>query len=108
MEQTFIGVTEHNMQKRNNLMNEIAFDKVLRALERGKQCMVFVHSRKDTGKTARAIQELAGKRGKTSLFSPYIVDKKKGGGKDKDGDVISSKIRSEFAHLQNGVKVWQC
>eukprot|EP00955_Chlamydomonas_euryale_P107500 365775-Chlamydomonas_euryale.AAC.3 len=30
--------------------------------------MVFVHSRKDTGKTARALADLAGKNGETALF----------------------------------------
>jgi len=117
LEQTFIGVSEHNMQRRLNLMNEIAFEKAVRALERGKQVMVFVHSRKDTGKTARAIQELAGKRGKTHLFSPYTT----GSGKSGDPDVkaeeskrsesgkapnpaATGKIRSEYAYLVTGVK----
>ena len=56
LKQTFVGVSEHNMHKRLNMMNEIAFDYAVKALARGKQVMVFVHSRKDTGKTARAIQ----------------------------------------------------
>lgn len=56
LKQTFVGVSEHNMHKRLSMMNEIAFDFAVKALARGKQVMVFVHSRKDTGKTARAIQ----------------------------------------------------
>jgi len=45
--------------KRQMLMAEIAYDKVSAALKSGKQGMVFVHSRKDTVKTARALAELA-------------------------------------------------
>jgi replicative superfamily II helicase len=35
---------------------------VIDSLKRGYQAMVFVHSRKDTGKTARTLADLAGKQ----------------------------------------------
>lgn len=42
-------------------MNHICYDIVLDSLRRGYQVMVFVHSRKDTGGTARALAEIASK-----------------------------------------------
>ena len=57
--QNFVGVTENNAMKRQLLMAEIAYDKCASALRSGKQAMVFVHSRKDTVKTARQLAEIA-------------------------------------------------
>lgn len=49
-------------------------------------------------------QELAGKRGKVGLFTPYMMDK---GGEEesKVPNLNQGKLRSEYAHLQKGVKV---
>ncbi|KAF5933941.1 hypothetical protein HYC85_030112 [Camellia sinensis] len=61
--QQYIGISEHNFQARNNLLNEICYNKVVDSLKQGHQAMVFVHSRKDTGKTADKLVELAQKNG---------------------------------------------
>ncbi|GMH32834.1 hypothetical protein BSKO_00668 [Bryopsis sp. KO-2023] len=66
----FVGVSEANFVKRNLLMMEICYEKVASALKRGKQAMVFVHSRKDTGKTARGLAQIAAQRSETEHFSP--------------------------------------
>ncbi|GJU16853.1 hypothetical protein Tco_1144819, partial [Tanacetum coccineum] len=50
--QQYIGITEPNFQARNELRNEICYRKVVVSIKQGHQLMVFVHSRKDTGKTA--------------------------------------------------------
>ncbi len=42
---------------------------VVASLKAGHQVMVFVHSRKDTGKTARVLADLAAKNGDSELFS---------------------------------------
>lgn len=42
---------------------------VVDSLKQGNQCMVFVHSRKDTGKTARILADLAAKHGELHLFT---------------------------------------
>lgn len=68
LEQTFIGVTEKNKLKRNEVMNKITYEKLVHALERDKQVMIFVHSRKDTSKTAMALIELAQRSGGLSLL----------------------------------------
>ena len=57
--QVFIGVSETNAMKRQNVTIRIAFKKACEALRKGKQAMVFVHSRKDTVKTARQLAEIA-------------------------------------------------
>ena len=41
--QTFVGVTETNVQARNDRMLELAYDKGLAALRNGKQVTAFVH-----------------------------------------------------------------
>jgi activating signal cointegrator complex subunit 3 len=43
---------------------------VVDAVRRGAQAMVFVHSRKETAKTARTLLEIANQRGEADLFSP--------------------------------------
>ena len=50
-------------------MNEIAFEKCVDAVKRGRQVLVFVHSRKETAKTAQAIAEIARKEGQLGLFT---------------------------------------
>lgn len=67
--QKFIGVTEKNAMKRQTLMTQIAYNKACEALKNGKQAMVFVHSRKDTVKTARQLAEFAAAQGGLELFS---------------------------------------
>jgi hypothetical protein len=68
LRQTFIGVTEKQRVRRNNLMNRFAYDKVVAALENDKQVMIFVHSRRDTSKTLEALRELIAKNNSGALF----------------------------------------
>ncbi|EJD54668.1 Sec63-domain-containing protein [Auricularia subglabra TFB-10046 SS5] len=58
LRQQFIGVTEKKAIKRYQVMNEVCYEKVLD--QAGKnQTLVFVHSRKETAKTARFIRDMA-------------------------------------------------
>ncbi|KAK1407351.1 hypothetical protein QVD17_38965 [Tagetes erecta] len=66
--QQYIGITEPNFQARNELLNEVCYRKVVDSLKQGHQAMVFVHSRKDTGKTADKLIELARKYDELDLF----------------------------------------
>ncbi|CAG9467191.1 unnamed protein product [Pedinophyceae sp. YPF-701] len=70
LETHYLGVTETNVMAQKQLMNELAYDKCVETLRQGHQAMVFVHSRKDTGKTARALAEIAQARGHLDLFVP--------------------------------------
>eukprot|EP00887_Chlorella_sp_A99_P000213 scaffold13.g213.t1 len=87
----FVGVSERNVMARNGIMDEVCYQKARRdcfqierktapfaalkagnlvvdSLRRGFQAMVFVHSRKDTGRTARALALKAQQAGETALF----------------------------------------
>ncbi|KZV62423.1 Sec63-domain-containing protein [Peniophora sp. CONT] len=58
LQQQFIGVTEKKAIKRYQVMNEVCYEKVLD--QAGKnQTLVFVHSRKETAKTARFLRDQA-------------------------------------------------
>jgi len=59
LEQQFIGITEKKALKRYQLMNEIVYEKILEHSGNQKQILVFVHSRKETAKTARAVLDMA-------------------------------------------------
>jgi activating signal cointegrator complex subunit 3 len=68
LDQTFIGVTEKQRVRRNDLMNRFAYEKVITALQNDKQIMIFVHSRKETSKTIDALRELIAKYNTSELF----------------------------------------
>jgi len=58
LKQHYIGITEKKSVKKMLLMNEITYDKVIERA--GKhQMIIFVHSRRETVRTARAIREMA-------------------------------------------------
>lgn len=57
LEQQYIGVTEKKPIKRLQLMNDVVYEKVIEHAGKN-QVLIFVHSRKETSKTARAIRDL--------------------------------------------------
>jgi pre-mRNA-splicing helicase BRR2 len=59
LQQVYIGITEKKAFKRHQMMNEIAYDKIMEQAANRQQVIVFVHSRKDTAATAKAIRDLA-------------------------------------------------
>ncbi|ORZ39296.1 pre-mRNA-splicing helicase-like protein BRR2 [Catenaria anguillulae PL171] len=62
LQQQYIGITEKKALKRFQVMNQVTYEKV--AEQMGKnQVLVFVHSRKDTAKTARQIRDMAIEQG---------------------------------------------
>lgn len=57
LQQQYIGITEKKAVKRFQTMSMIVYEKIMERA--GKhQVLVFVHSRKETGKTARAIRDI--------------------------------------------------
>ncbi|GAA5923960.1 hypothetical protein JCM1841_000119 [Sporobolomyces salmonicolor] len=58
LKQEFIGVTEKKAIKRMQVTNEICYEKVLEHVAKD-QIIIFVHSRKETAKTARFLRDLA-------------------------------------------------
>jgi antiviral helicase SLH1 len=71
LEQHFVGVKGKagSKQSKENL-EQVACEKVVEMLRQDKQVMVFVHSRKDTVKTARELLERAQADGEGDLFDP--------------------------------------
>ncbi|CEP21995.1 unnamed protein product [Cyberlindnera jadinii] len=65
--QQFIGITEKNSFKKTVAMNEACYDKILEAA--GKyQVIIFVHSRKDTFRTAKWLRDKLLEEDKLHLF----------------------------------------
>lgn len=58
LQQQFIGITEKKAIKRYQVTNEVCYQKVLDQAGRN-QTLVFVHSRKETVKTARFLRDTA-------------------------------------------------
>lgn len=60
LKQEFIGVTDKKAIKQLKTMNDICYNKVLEQVgQRGNQMLIFVHSRKETAKTAKYIRDKA-------------------------------------------------
>ncbi|KAK3063954.1 Pre-mRNA-splicing helicase BRR2, partial [Teratosphaeriaceae sp. CCFEE 6253] len=58
LRQEFIGVTEKKAIKQLRTMNDVCYNKVLEQVGQNKQQMlIFVHSRKETAKTAKYIRD---------------------------------------------------
>lgn len=55
--QQFIGITEKKGLKKYQALNDACYEKVMESLKDGQQVIVFVHSRKETAKTAKAIAD---------------------------------------------------
>jgi len=76
LDQAFIGIIEKNFQKKLAMLNDLAFLKAAESVRSRNQVMIFVHSRKDTGKTARALLEAAKAVGDSGVFksSEFVVN----------------------------------
>uniref|UniRef100_A0A8C9Z2L4 U5 small nuclear ribonucleoprotein 200 kDa helicase n=1 Tax=Sander lucioperca TaxID=283035 RepID=A0A8C9Z2L4_SANLU len=67
LEQTYVGITEKKAIKRFQIMNEIVYEKIMEHAGKN-QVLVFVHSRKETGKTARAVRDMCLEKDTLGLF----------------------------------------
>ncbi|KAL3528461.1 hypothetical protein ACH5RR_007783 [Cinchona calisaya] len=99
--QQYIGISEHNFLARVDLLNDICYNKVIDSLKQGHQAMVFVHSRKDTGKTAEKLVELAQRNEDLELFRndshPQFELKKK--------EVLKSRNREVVELFEHGIGI---
>eukprot|EP00934_Nitzschia_sp_Nitz4_P003078 Nitzschia sp. Nitz4//scaffold4_size323378//60170//66898//NITZ4_000629-RA/size323378-snap-gene-0.405-mRNA-1//1//CDS//3329553306//3068//frame0 len=68
LQMQYIGITERNAFKRFQLQNEICYEKALAQRQNGNQLLIFVHSRAETGKTAKALRDIALERDELSSF----------------------------------------
>jgi activating signal cointegrator complex subunit 3 len=95
LEQTFIGVVERNTMKRLQVLNELAYVKAIDSVRRGHQVMIFVHSRKDAGNTARALL-LAAAQDKTSGDNGFGAHSR-----GKDATEAAAKFSRDVAKSRN-------
>jgi pre-mRNA-splicing helicase BRR2 len=58
LEQSYIGITDKKAIKRFNTMNEVCYEKLMENAGKN-QVLIFVHSRKETVKTANCLRDLA-------------------------------------------------
>ena len=68
LQMQYIGITEKNAFKRFTLQNDICYDKALVQRKNRNQMLIFVHSRAETGKTAKALRDIAVERNELSHF----------------------------------------
>lgn len=87
LEQSYIGISEKKALKRFQLMNDIVYDKVLENAGR-QQVLIFVHSRKETSKTAKAIRDMCLEKDTLGLFL-------------KEGSASTEVLRTEAEQTKN-------
>lgn len=76
--QTFIGAKSMNKMQVLRDMDEICFERVKSHVQRNNQCLVFVHTRHGTLKTATYLKDEAIKAGLINLFAtPVDIYQKK-------------------------------
>ncbi|KAI8382525.1 Pre-mRNA-splicing helicase BRR2 [Nakaseomyces glabratus] len=68
LSQVFCGVKSTNSVKKLSFVNEVCFEKVCDAIKDGHQVIVFVHSRKETTRTAKFIADKFSSLEKNTLF----------------------------------------
>ena len=87
LEQQYVGITEKKAVKRYQIMNEIVYDKVMEHAGKN-QILVFVHSRKETGKTARSIRDLCLEKDSLGAFL-------------REGSASTEVLRNEAEQVKN-------
>lgn len=87
LEQQYIGITEKKAIKRFQLMNEILYEKVIDNAGKN-QILIFVHSRKETGKTARAVRDMCLEKDTLGHFL-------------REGSASTEVLRSEAEQVKN-------
>lgn len=68
LQMQYIGITERNAFKRFQLQNEICYEKAMDQRRERYQLLIFVHSRAECGKTAKALRDIARERDELSHF----------------------------------------
>lgn len=107
LQQQFIGISDAIKPKFRHeaKMNEVCYDVVIDSLKRGYQVMVFVHSRKGTGDTAKALAEIAGKRDELDKFITFGSEEN-GAAHSKHADRVEKSRNKEVRdHFKNGMGI---
>ena len=91
LRQEFIGVTDKKAIKQLKTMNDVCYTKVMEQVgAKRQQLLIFVHSRKETGKTAKYIRDKAiemetiGQIMRSDAASREVLNEESSGVMDKD------------------------
>jgi pre-mRNA-splicing helicase BRR2 len=68
LQMQYIGITERNAFKRFQLQNEICYNKAFTQRKNSNQVLILVYSRAETGKTAKALRDIALEKDELSYF----------------------------------------
>ncbi|CAI2176157.1 20276_t:CDS:10 [Funneliformis geosporum] len=102
LEQHFIGVKgKPGSIISNNNLNMVCWKKVLDLVREKHQVMIFVHSRKDTVRTAKVLHEFASNDGNLDLFDMSTLD----GYSLKKRDVMKSRNKELKELFQYGLGI---
>lgn len=88
LQMQYIGITERNAFKRFQLQNEICYEKAINQRKNNNQMLIFVHSRAETGKTAKALRDIAMERDELSYFV-------------REGGATQEILREELSAVKN-------
>jgi len=88
LQMQYIGITERNAFKRFQLQNEVCYEKAVTQRKNSNQMLIFVHSRAETGKTAKALRDIALERDELSHFV-------------REGGATQEILREELATVKN-------
>ena len=88
LQMQYIGISERNAFKRFQLQNEICYEKSLIQRRQNNQILIFVHSRAETGKTAKALRDLALEKDELTNFV-------------REGSASQEILREELAGVKN-------
>ena len=88
LQMQYIGITERNAFKRVKLQNEICYEKAIDQRRERHQLLIFVHSRAECGKTAKALRDIAIGRDELSMFL-------------RDGSASQEILREESTNVKN-------
>lgn len=68
LSQQFLGISEKNSLKKLNAMNGACYDKALQAVANDHQVIIFVHSRKETARTASWLKDKFTESGNSEMI----------------------------------------
>ncbi|KAG0662889.1 DEIH-box ATPase [Maudiozyma exigua] len=97
LSQQFCGIKSEGSLKKLNAMNQACYDKVLESLTEGNQIIVFVHSRKETGRTGEYLRakflesELADKLINSEAGSKEIL-------KSESNNILDQDLKKLLTH----------
>ncbi|KAK9470510.1 Sec63-domain-containing protein [Dipodascopsis tothii] len=102
LEQHFIGVRGKAGSKQAvENIDKVTYKKVIEMLTAGHQVMIFVHSRKDTLKTAKMLREMAMSEGDLALFDASQHDRYRAA----SADIQKSRNRELREILRDGLGI---